>query len=547
MSTQLFNENKNLIYDTYLHYNSNFDFLNTQVNTASEFIVTEYTPLSSVIFNENNLEFDVFLSDYTVTSLDHNNPSHFLLKINKNLITVDTDIYNDIQEFFYKYQLYDDFYNDISKITNSNYVTTFINYFDVTDIKNYNEANLQNDYLELLKLKENSNFKLYLYVYKEIFLILLYKKIYDVYITFYTNNNTKTEIKNGLDSIKVAIQHKLQINLQHNLYYITVIKNNNKLTLTQDTNNSSSISLYNTITPEYHVIQEISSNKYFEIPEQIIINNSNEYIFDKKLFFLKNNIEYKIITKNNIYYESKHDDKIKQIKTTNKNINDNKIIFSNEKYYLKSINNNYIDNLYKFTFFIIFIVIIGIISIKSDQSRKNHVFILLIITVIVYSIILVFLNSTTENQESFESSSDVKNECNNLILALLISIKTTAPKIGMNSLYDKFGKIIHKDIKNTYLYNKYLENNIDILSSNKNISWHEIFKKTLFIHTVFIIIIVILIYLWLYSIIPDYNIYLLTITIIFCMILLFNYFRNIHRVLRTKYNRYYWPNITITK
>lgn len=569
MTDKLIIENKNLIYETYLKENQVFNFLKTK-EQAAEVIVNEYILEENVKneldvnFLKQNKKLKVFLeqNNYRITDFDQQLPTHFLIQINSNLVDKTNERYNNIVNYFYKYQLYNECYKDPTKIYKTE---AFKHYFTGVLMK---DSSLNLDYTELKKI-HNNNIRLYLYVYKEIFLILLYKIIIDVYISFYNyldedsgknikdNDKYKEIILERLNDIESVINNKILKNSEINSLNIEVQKEDNKLKLKTGANNQESKNLYNTINPKYHVIESESeidgSYHYYEIPYTTTLHSDEYYVFNNpinNLDFLFTEKNYRIITKTSLYYEYKYNSNIATVKKNTKNINHNKYIYSNEQNYLKLIKNNNIDTLYYLTFLMIFIILIGIASTKSEKSRKIRVFILLIITVISYSIILGVL-STPQHIEYFSeeeaetTTTKLRTKYNELLLQLLIQINTTAPKIGMNNLYDKFGKIIHKDIKDTNLYNKYLENNIDNLSSNKNNSWHEIFKKTLFIHTTFIIIIVILIYLWLYSIIPDSNIYLLTITIIFCMILLFNYFRNLHRVLRTKYTKYYWPKINI--
>ena len=61
----------------------------------------------------------------------------------------------------------------------------------------------------------------------------------------------------------------------------------------------------------------------------------------------------------------------------------------------------------------------------------------------------------------------------------------------------------------------------------------------------FLFLILVLTYLWLSTIMPDMNIYLLFITIIASMILIFYYFRNLHRVVRTEYKHRYWTKMSV--
>jgi len=116
---------------------------------------------------------------------------------------------------------------------------------------------------------------------------------------------------------------------------------------------------------------------------------------------------------------------------------------------------------------------------------------------------------------------------------------------GMTRLYDTLTDASNKETQNVRNNNKVLESSINRNDATTNAEWHRLFQRTLFIHTTFLFLILVLTYLWLSTIMPDMNIYLLFITIIASMILIFYYFRNLHRVVRTEYKHRYWTKMSV--
>jgi hypothetical protein len=116
---------------------------------------------------------------------------------------------------------------------------------------------------------------------------------------------------------------------------------------------------------------------------------------------------------------------------------------------------------------------------------------------------------------------------------------------GMTRLYDKLNVAAKRELNNVYKQDRSLASSIDRNEGLTNSEWHRLFQRTLLIHTVFLVLIVILTYLWLSSVMDGISLYLLIITIIAVMVLIFYYFRNLHRVVRSEYKQKYWTKMDV--
>ena len=183
------------------------------------------------------------------------------------------------------------------------------------------------------------------------------------------------------------------------------------------------------------------------------------------------------------------------------------------------------------------ISLIAIVATNSEQSRKTRVFIILIIVLLTYGMIFSFIEVAKRFTENFSTDTDITREqniINNNFDMYLRIIYMESSNYGMTRLYNTLTDASNKETQNVRNNNKVLESSINRNDATTNAEWHRLFQRTLFIHTTFLFLILVLTYLWLSTIMPDMNIYLLFITIIASMILIFYYFRNLHRVVRTE-------------
>ena len=162
--------------------------------------------------------------------------------------------------------------------------------------------------------------------------------------------------------------------------------------------------------------------------------------------------------------------------------------------------------------------------------------------------IFSFIEVAKRFTENFDSTDETKSKTdilNNNFNMYLGMIYMESSNYGMTRLYDTLTTASNKELSTINKQNTTLLSSINRNDATTNAEWHRLFQRTLFIHTMFLFLIIILTYLWLSIIMPDLSIYLLFVTIIACMLLIFYYFRNLHRVVRTEYKHRYWTKMSV--
>lgn len=500
------------------------------------------------------------------------NTTHYIPQFSTTIIQYIKDAKKvKMQKIFNIYQIYDYLVNNPDKIATNNLDgLTLYDYFTVSSVaidtadtvcpisssdhKNY----IKND----LKGKLTPSI---VYVCRGIYLVLLYKHIADVYLTYYkicddlTGNScgerTKTDIQTVLKNFS-AVTNKIK---EFSGYYLNVVYDSSSRALTIYTKGAAVISFFELLETDKHTIYNKTKRKYITIKNNISISSdkrnypltdgdiegtiANNFADNDKCVILSKNIEYS----SQVYNDSLND-----LSITNETFNKNK------SEYQKSIGNynaiqgsfNNIDYIYYLTIIIVIISLIAIMATNSEQSRKTRVFIILIIVLLTYGMIFSFIEVAKRFTENFSAgpNTDIiseQNIINNNFDMYLRIIYMESSNYGMTRLYDTLTDASNKERRNVENNNKVLESSINRNDATTNAEWHRLFQRTLFIHTTFLFLILVLTYLWLSTIMPDMNIYLLFITIIASMILIFYYFRNLHRVVRTEYKHRYWTKMSV--
>jgi hypothetical protein len=498
--------------------------------------------------------------------------THYIPQFSTTIIQYITDAKKvKMQKIFNIYQIYDYLVNNPDKIaTNNISELTFYDYFDpITqssianktlcpisslDHKNYIENQLRG------KLTPSI-----VYVCRGIYLVLLYKHIADVYLTYYKicddltsasangscDERTKTDIQTVLKNFS-AVTNKIK---EFSGYYLNVVYDSGNTALTIDTEGAAVISFFELLETDKHTIYNKTQHKYITIKNNISISSDKSnypLTADNIEGTFADNDKCVILSKNIEYSSQVYNDSLNDLSITNETFNKNK------SEYQKSIGNynaiqgsfNNIDYIYYLTIVIVIISLIAIMATNSEQSRKTRVFIILIIVFLTYGMIFSFIEVAKRFTENFfvGSDTDIDSEekiINNNFDMYLRIIYMESSNYGMTRLYDTLTDASNKERRNVENNNKVLESSINRNDATTNAEWHRLFQRTLFIHTTFLFLILVLTYLWLSTIMPDMNIYLLFITIIASMILIFYYFRNLHRVVRTEYKHRYWTKMNV--
>ena len=516
---------------------------------------------------------------FVLQSFNSSDAMHYIPHFPDDLIDkISTTHKTKLNKIFNIYQLYDHVINNPNDVASGSTSIRVYNFIDknptTLDTTNLADtiypANSSSHYDYIIgsnatsirdKLTPNL-----LYTCRGIYLILLYKNIAEVYISYYKQCDTRMTAIDGttrdcsysaINEINTLITNFLldSINkiILFTTYKLKVTYNSNTLTL--DDPGATSSTFFNILTEDKHVIYNIDTDKYIDIVNNITKSGNSYTLTEGDIEGdISNNFnngdKCVILPKKSDYASYTYDGAISKLSSANKTFNKNK------SEYQKSIGNynaiqgsfNNIDYIYYLTIVIVIISLIAIMATNSEQSRKTRVFIILIIVLLTYGMIFSFIEVAKRFTENFSTTPEISKNTgilNNNFKRYLEMIYMESSNYGMTRLYDTLTDASNKERRNVENNNKVLESSINRNDATTNAEWHRLFQRTLFIHTTFLFLILVLTYLWLSTIMPDMNIYLLFITIIASMILIFYYFRNLHRVVRTEYKHRYWTKMSV--
>ena len=521
---------------------------------------------------------------FVLQQFDSSDAMHYIPHFPDDLIDeIKSDHREKLNKIFNIYQLYDHVINnpnDVASESTSIRVYKFIDRTSTTlDTTNRDKttypANSFSHYDYIIgsnatSIKDKLTPNL-LYTCRGIYLVLLYKNIADVYISYYEQCDTKMTAIDGtsrycsssaITDINTLINNFLLDSIDKIILFTTYklkVTYTTPDTLTLDDPGATSSTFFNILTEDKHVIYNINKNKYIDIVNNITKSGNSYTLTEDDIegtidSNFTNDDKCVILPKKSDYASYIYDGVISKLSNANETFNKNK------SEYQKSIGNynaiqgsfNNIDYIYYLTIIIVIISLIAIVATNSEQSRKTRVFIILIIVLLTYGMIFSFIEVAKRFTENFsitdETTAEISSKTgilNNNFTRYLELIYMESSNYGMTRLYDTLTDASNKEAQNVRNNNKVLESSTNRNDATTNAEWHRLFQRTLFIHTTFLFLILVLTYLWLSIIMPDMNIYLLFITIIASMILIFYYFRNLHRVVRTEYKHRYWTKMSV--
>ena len=229
---------------------------------------------------------------YALEQFDANNANHYIPHFPQALIEeIDSDHRDKLNKIFNIYQLYDHVINNPNDVGGGSSITiNAYNFIDLVAITLDNtnttyptDSYSHYDYIigstgNSIKDKLTPSC---LYTCRGIYLILLYKNIAEVYISYYNQcDNRMNEIdivrdcsSSAINEINSLIESYLRTAM-NKIYLFTNYKlkvtfNSNILTL-DDTGTTSS-TFFDTLIKDEHIIYNINKNKYINI-EQILLN-----------------------------------------------------------------------------------------------------------------------------------------------------------------------------------------------------------------------------------------------------------------------------------
>lgn len=503
-------------------------------------------------------------AEYSLEEYDSGNPLHFLPALNNIGSHIQDGLKIDIQKTFIIYQYYDYLFDNPHIIYTFSKDHNPTKYYDIftdsevtpTDFVCPYSGLDHKDYL--YNAKDVLNLEL-IFVCRNLMLALLYKHIYSAYLYYYnlcndlgsgTCDATPTySIDSLIANIDDAYQKWLQIikDIAYNIFELNVTFNinNNRLEVGGGAQSTQSEKIFDIIIPTKHIMLNTTTGNFVTINHNITRDADGYDITQNAISPLPNNGDtFKILTKNNTHIATQYNNKLDQLTNSKNQLQNSKDTYNISIINHKQIKNSFtnVDVIYYVTLLIVAITLIAIFAAKSDNSFTTRVFILLIIVVLTYIILFGYLEVSKQFTENFTNAKDNANIKIDNVLNLIYSL---APQYGKTDLYNILNENVKKDLKDVINNHKMINTDTERNTSISNSEWHKLFQRTLFIHTTFLVLIIVLTYLWLSTSIPDISLYLFIITLIVCMVLIFNYFKSLHRIVRVSYRHKYWTKMDV--
>lgn len=524
-----------------------------------------------------------------------------IIYIDQSHITLTSDALKTINTIWHLHQLYSYTFEHLNSV--SDIVANGFDVYDIDcttktrvstastipsdtafDLKLANNAVVSYHLCMLKSIKTEKDLIERLFIYSNITKLMLQCFVSNIFVNVYkstlnhlysnpsvyvntsdTNLNTTGETKidrvlNFVDHSKKCVSN--QINVLNTIHTINI---NNGLSIQKQDDcsfkvvnaNSFILDLFSEIQQSKHIIMDMNTQKMYDIPHDtsITVKDGNHIIkfSTSKCIIDENNTNpLKIVFKTSGFYKAEYDDRVDNVTELNNKMNEQK-----DEYKTALTNNKYmkahyygIDTIYYLVIVMLILVIIFFVAGNSDSDRSIRSLLLIVIVSILYGMFLSFM----ETKEFFISARNDYSDLNTKITHIndklddyLNAIVRYSPTIGLGNVYNELLNVIGKDIKKLNVSNTMLIGAVNKTNDYTNSNWHDLYKKTMFIHTVFLITITILLYYWFSYNFPENTPWLMFLTVLLCLVIVFNYFRNVHRVVRTKYRHKYWMNMKISQ
>lgn len=306
-------------------------------------------------------------------------------------------------------------------------------------------------------------------------------------------------------------------------------------------------STFRHIDPTKHVIYDIQNQKVYDIHSNTNIQedsgSGNKYIdllhCDDTL--KDNRLNLKITYRPINYYRDKYRDNVNQIKIMNKQLKDSKDEYSTALTDDKHINLEYKDiyYIYYITIVALIVVFVGLTTGSNNTEQSIINLVLLVGVVVLYIIYIVRYTSiemffvTSTLTEDFES--DAKE------LVKIINFYT--PIVTLKDVYQEMLNVIEKDTQLIKENNNIIDIQTKRIEHKTTGDWHDYYSKSIFIHSAVMLMIIALVFQWLYINFPSLDFMLIVFASLAILIVIFNYFRNIFKIVRTDHKNMYWTKM----
>lgn len=309
--------------------------------------------------------------------------------------------------------------------------------------------------------------------------------------------------------------------------------------------------IFSNVDASKHVVYDMTNKKVYDIQSNtqvfddgginyITLNSCPDAIKDSNILL---KITYRPIN----YYKNKYDENVDTVKMMNKKMIDNKdkhtTAMTDDKHLQATYNG--INTVYYITIFAIIVVVMGL-SAGNNNVERSIIDLVLLVAVIVLYVIFLLRYSNIELFENFTVAftyDDEKRTFDTKANTLIDTINFYTPIVTLKDVYQEMLHVINKDIQSIKKSNNIINTQTTRIENKTTGDWHDYYSKAIFIHTAVMLMIIAILFQWLYSNFPSIDFMLIVFTSIAVLIVMFNYFRNIYKIVRTDHKNMYWTKM----
>ena len=411
------------------------------------------------------------------------------------------------------------------------------------------------NHLKMLKdieLSGSTNMKERLFVFLSLvklyyveFTITIFRKLYDALpsdsadkpnvVEMYRKN--KDCLHNHVRFIETIFNNLTDIGL--------VITHDNDCTFNVGTNNDFVKRIFQNVSSKMNIITD-RDGKMYDIKVDTKIENNKILITGCDEY--KNKSGLKIVFRPKEDYEREYQDKLENVRELNKILTNRMDKYETSKSDMNASSSRFkgITGIYYASLVLVIIVVLALFSGTTNSERSMITLMLIPIVIILYTLFIYsFDNIEMYSTNAATDISTIDTQIAEYKLKILQLIHYDTPLIALDKIYNDLGEVMDKDIDKLLNNTNIVRSQIIDTENETTSQWHDSYKKGVMIHSIFMMIIIFLLFNWFNTNFPEESAMLIAFTSVAILIVVFNYFRNIYKITRTNERTRYWTKMKI--
>lgn len=309
------------------------------------------------------------------------------------------------------------------------------------------------------------------------------------------------------------------------------------------TNNDFIKRIFQNISNKVNVVSDGDGN-FYDIKVDTEIKDNKVYLTGCDQY--KNKSGLKIIFRPKEDYEREYQEKLEDVRELNKILTNRMDEYETSKSDMGASSSRFkgITGMYYGALVLVIIVVLALFSGTTDSERSMITLMLLPTVVILYTLFIY----SFDNIEMYSTAStipDIDAQMDEYKIKILKLIHYNTPLIALDKVYNDLGDVIDRDIDKLHTNTNIVRSHTVNTENETTSQWHDSYRKGVMIHSIFMMIIIFLIFNWFNTNFPDESAMLIAFTSVAIIIVVFNYFRNIYKITRTNERTRYWTKMKI--